>query len=277
MDPGNPPLLRHTLITLAPRHHRLVLTAHHIVVDGWSVAVLLDELFALYAQESSGPAPRPEASLLPPARPYRDHLAWMAGRDRPAAEHAWRTTLAGLAEPTLIAPPDRVATRPAGTTAESVAVRLAEATGTALRERARRSGMLLNTVFQASWAVVLGEATGRDDVVFGCTVSGRSPELPGSDTMVGLLINTVPVRARLAPGLSLRALGEQLQDQRVGLMEHDHHALTDIQRTTGLQGPLFDTNLAFDNFPVNTSPPCRAGTWRCPSRSGTLRRTSRSP
>ncbi|MEC4019670.1 non-ribosomal peptide synthetase [Streptomyces sp. H27-D2] len=251
---GKPPLLRHTLITLAPRHHRLILTAHHIVVDGWSFTILFDELFALYAQESSGPAPRVEVSLLPPARPYRDHLLWLAGRDRPAAEHAWRTTLAGLQDPTLIAPPGRAATHPAGTTAENIVVRLAEATGTALVERARRSGVLLSNVFQASWAVVLGEVTGRDDVVFGCTVSGRSPELPGADTMVGLLINTVPVRARLAPGLSLRALGEQLQDQRMGLLEHDHRSLTDIQRTAGLQGPLFDTNVVIDNFPVNASP-----------------------
>ncbi|MCQ8773511.1 amino acid adenylation domain-containing protein [Streptomyces telluris] len=251
---GTPPLLRHTLITLAPRHHRLILTAHHIVVDGWSFTILFDELFALYAQDSTGPAARPDAALLPPARPYRDHLAWLAGRDRPAADRAWRTTLDGLQEPTLVAPPDRAAANPAGTTAETVVVRLAETTGTALTERARRHGVLLSTVFQSSWAVVLGEVTGRDDVVFGCTVSGRSPELPGADTVIGLLINTVPVRARLAPGLTLRALGEQLQDQRVGLLEHDHRALTDIQRTAGLQGPLFDTNVVVDNFPVNTTP-----------------------
>ncbi|MFI2076647.1 amino acid adenylation domain-containing protein [Streptomyces triculaminicus] len=243
VDIRRPPLLRFTALALGPARHRLVVTAHHILLDGWSFALLFRELFTLYGQQG-------EVTARPLAHPYRDYLAWLGRRDRPAAERAWRAALDGVGEPTHLAPAGP-APAPAGGTCEDVTVRLTEEATAALTEQARRQGLLLNSVVQGAWAVLLGGATGRDDVVFGCTVGGRPADLPGADTMIGMLINTVPVRARLDPRASLTALCERVQHQRAALMDHDHLGLTDIQHLAGSSQALFDTNIVFDNFPMN--------------------------
>ncbi|WP_399094988.1 amino acid adenylation domain-containing protein [Streptomyces sp. BBFR2] len=238
VDGRQPPLLRFTLITLGPQRHRLLVTAHHLLLDGWSFALLFRELFALYA-----------GTELPPVRPYRDYLTWLAAQNRPAAEHAWRTALAGTGQPTRLAPADRAVSP--GATPEDVVVRLTQERTAALRDRARGCNLLLTTVIQGAWAVLLARSTGQDDVVFGCTVSGRPGDLPGADDMIGMLINTVPVRARLDRAGSLRELCAELQRQRAELLDHDHLGLTEIQRLAGSSTALFDTNLVFDNFPMS--------------------------
>ncbi|MEK8143127.1 condensation domain-containing protein [Streptomyces sp. M10(2022)] len=120
-----------------------------------------------------------------------------------------------------------------------------------LTAHARRNHVLLNTVCQAVWAVLVGSLTGRDDVVFGSTVSGRPAELTGADSMIGMLINTVPVRVRLDRAASVSALFGQIQAGRAASLDHDHLGLTDIQRLTGFPTALFDTNVVFDNFPMH--------------------------
>ncbi|MYZ07916.1 AMP-binding protein, partial [Streptomyces sp. SID2999] len=114
---------------------------------------------------------------------------------------------------------------------------------------ARSRGVTLNTLVQAAWGVLLGRLTGRDDVVFGATVAGRSPELAGSEAMIGLFINTVPVRVRLRAQESTAELLDRLQDEQSRLIGHQHLGLADIQRATGL-GELFDTLVVFESYPV---------------------------
>jgi non-ribosomal peptide synthetase component F len=109
----------------------------------------------------------------------------------------------------------------------------------------------VNTVVQAAWALVLSRHLGRDDVVFGTTVTVRPPELDGAGDLIGLLINTVPVRAVLRPGDTFRDLVTRIHDQRAALMEDDYVSLTDIQRVAGATCALFDTNVVFDNFPMS--------------------------
>ncbi|CDR01299.1 non-ribosomal peptide synthetase [Streptomyces iranensis] len=241
VDVQRPPLLRFTLITLGTNRHRLLVTAHHLLLDGWSFALLLRELFTLYEHRGA-------PSALPPARPYRDYLAWLGKQDRAAAERGWRTALDGIHEPTYLAPAGGT---PAHPLPDDVAVRLTEEATSALMDQARRSGLLLTSMLQGAWAVLLGAATGQDDVVFGSTVSGRSAELPGADAMIGMLINTVPVRVRLDPAAPLHEVCARIRDQRAGLLVHDHLGLTEMQRLTGSPVALFDTNVVFDNFPMS--------------------------
>ncbi|MFH9403204.1 amino acid adenylation domain-containing protein [Streptomyces sp. NPDC017638] len=235
-DPAKPPLLRFLLLRLGARRYRLVLTVHHIVWDGWSTSVLVRELFALYAGDR-----------LAPVTPYGRYAAWLAGRDRDAARQAWREALAGLPGPTL-----------AGTTGrtevahELVVRELDEATTEALTARTAAHGLTLNTVVQGAWAVVLGELTGGHDVVFGSSVSGRPPELPGVEGMVGLFTNTVPVRVRLAPDEPFLAALLRLQREQAALQPHDHLGLAEIQRAAGLR-TLFDTTTLFVNYPMDPS------------------------
>jgi amino acid adenylation domain-containing protein/non-ribosomal peptide synthase protein (TIGR01720 family) len=182
---------------------------------------------------------------LPPAVPYRDYLAWLARRDRGEAEAAWRGALAGLAEPTRVVPadPDRVPTSPLRYTAE-----LPDDLTATVAAAARQRGMTVSTLVQAAWGIVLGRLTGRDDVVFGATVSGRPADLPGVESMIGLFINTVPVRVRCAPADPVGTVLERLWEAQSGLVEAQHLGLADIQRLAGL-GELFDTLVVFENFP----------------------------
>ena len=234
-----PPLLRFALIRLGSEEHRLVVTNHHIVLDGWSLPVLVEELLTLYRER--------ERASLPAVTPYRDYLGWLARQDRAMAMAAWNEALAGLEEPTLVAPAGR--TR-APRVPEQIALPLSETLSGALQQAARRHGVTLNTVLEAAWAMLLGRMSGRDDVVFGVTVAGRSPELAGIERMVGLFINTLPLRVRLPARLPLSALLRAVQDSQSRLMTHQHVGLAEIQRLTGL-GDLFDTLVVFENYPVD--------------------------
>ncbi len=239
-DLAKPPLVRFTLVRLAEARHHLVISLHHILVDGWSFPLLVDDLFTLYGTAG-------DATVLPKVTPYRDYLSWLAAQDREAAGHAWARVLEGVTEPTLLAPEagSGVALAPRELTAD-----LPRELTAALTALGRARGWTMNTLVQGAWGLLLSALTGRDDVVFGATVAGRPPELPGAETMVGLFINTLPVRARLDPAESVSAYLTRLQDQQTGLIEHQHLGLTDIQRGAGL-GALFDTLAVFENYPLD--------------------------
>ena len=220
--------------------HRLVLTNHHLLIDGWSSPVLVQELLALYAAGA--------ADALPRATPYRDYLAFIAAQDRTAGLAAWREALAGLEAGTRLAPS---ASALAPVAPEQLALALSEPLTAALSGLGRRQGVTLNTLIQAAWAILLGRLTGRDDVVFGVTVAGRPPEIAGIERMVGLFINTLPLRVRLAPATPLTELLPAVQESQSRLMAHAHVGLAEIQQLAGV-GELFDTLTVFENYPVES-------------------------
>ncbi|MGX1133815.1 amino acid adenylation domain-containing protein [Streptomyces glaucescens] len=239
-DPRKPPLIRCELVRLAADEHRFVLTSHHLLLDGWSVPLMLRELFAMYAQDGAD-------HTLPPPVPYKEYLRWLSRQDRAEAESAWRRYLDGLQQPTLLGPAGagRDTVVPEETETEIDADLTAR-----LTDLARRHGLTLNTVVQGAWAVVLAQLTGGDDVAFGATVSGRPPELPGVESMIGLFANTLPVRVRLDPADSLIATMRRLQEERALLAAHEYLGLGDIQRLAGPGGELFDTLYVFENYPA---------------------------
>jgi amino acid adenylation domain-containing protein len=238
-DLARPPLLRFTLIRLELRRHRLVLTNHHILMDGWSLPILLEELFTLYADGND--------TRLPAAVPYRDYLAWLAAQDQRLARTAWRELLSGVDEPTLVAPAVPSGWRP--TAPRRVVRQLPEGLSTTLTQLAREQGLTLNTLVQGAVAVVLGLLTGRHDVVFGSTVAGRPPQLPGVRRMVGLFINTVPVRCGWARTEPVVAALSRLQDDQSRMAAHHHLSLTAIHESAGLR-ELFDTVVVVENYPT---------------------------
>ena len=241
-DLADPPLMRFTLATFGPATHRLVMTTHHILLDGWSMPLVVRELFELYV--SGG-----DDRHLPRVTPYRDYLAWLAERDWAAAEWTWSQELAGVEEPTLLAGrAPRSGARPAPP--EQVVVHIGEQESQALRDVARSNGLTLNTLVQGAWGILLGRLTGRRDAVFGTTVSGRPPEIQGVESMVGLFINTVPVRVRADQDATLLDVMTALQYRQADLMDHQHLGLSRIQELTGL-GSLFDTLAVFENYPVD--------------------------
>ncbi|MFD3666006.1 amino acid adenylation domain-containing protein [Streptomyces sp. NPDC058659] len=242
-----PPLLRATLIRDGQRH-RLLLTLHHIVADGWSVSVLLRELTAAY-----------EGVALPEPVAPEPYLSWLAGRDRDAARAAWGEALAGLAGPTRL--PELATAATAATAAatasgvdtparhEHVDTRLPQDLADELTAYARTHGLTLSTVLHGAWGLVLGALTGSQDVVFGTTVSGRTTEVAGLDSAVGLFINTIPARVTLRADETLTELLRRVQDEHTALLDHQHLGLTDIQRVAG-GGELFDTLVVLENYPT---------------------------
>ncbi|HJE59143.1 MAG TPA: amino acid adenylation domain-containing protein, partial [Nocardiopsis listeri] len=234
-DLDHPPLLRFTLARVNPTRHVLVVTDHHTLLDGWSTPLFLRELFARYA----------DPDIPAPTTGFRDHLAWLAERDTDAADNAWATELADLPGPTLLAPD---APAHGGDAQRILHAHLTPEETARAASTARALGVTTNTLVQAAWALVLGSATGRNDVVFGATVSGRPTDLPGAETALGLFINTVPVRVRVRPETTLSDLLTDLQRRQAALAEHHHTALTRTQELAG-HAPLFDTLLVFENFP----------------------------
>ncbi|MDF7759294.1 amino acid adenylation domain-containing protein [Kosakonia cowanii] len=239
--PGTPPLLRFTLVKCAPTQHKLIFTNHHLLLDGWSIPVLLEELFRLYLADT------PEGEL-PPAVPYRDYLQWLARRDTGKMREAWREALRGLQAPTCLA---------GGRTTDNLQPHLLYRTVDAGRTRqlnrcARELGVTVNTLLQCAWGMLLGALTGRCDVVFGITVSGRPAELSGIERMVGLLINTLPLRLTWRMDERFATLLQRLQAEQTRLLDSQYLDLTTIQADAGGE-PLFDTLMVFENYPHSAS------------------------
>ncbi|MGQ4419539.1 amino acid adenylation domain-containing protein, partial [Streptomyces sp. SAS_269] len=235
------PLVRMKLIRVGERRFELVLMAHHLLFDGWSTPLLMQDLMGLYVEHGDG-------SALPRARNYRDFLKWLARQDRELSARTWAEELAGVTEPTLLAPRARQADTDGGMGRYQVG--LSPERAEELIRRAAELGVTVNTVVQGAWAILLGQLSGRSDVLFGMTVSGRPPAVPGVDAMVGLFINTLPVRVRHQPGDSVAKVLTDLQDRQAALLDHHHHGLVDIQKATGLS-TLFDTIVGFESYPVD--------------------------
>ncbi len=250
------PLIRAVVATTPGGTSYLVVTQHHLLSDAWSQSVMFTELFVLYgvARMTSG-LYRSEDSLagslqrvLEPAADFTDHLRHLHTRDNAAATSAWKDHLADLDEPTSVAP-----SKNNNTAASSISLpdRRTRRVDAALREfvttTARESGVTESTVVALAWALTLRRMTGRDDVVFGSTVSGRDPMVAGTDRMVGLTLNTVPIRVRLRPGASMPELLREMFGEQAALVSHQHLGLGEIGRAAGF-ATLFDTLLVFRNL-----------------------------
>ncbi|MFF4934198.1 amino acid adenylation domain-containing protein [Streptomyces griseofuscus] len=238
-DVATAPLLRMTLVRTGPERAVLVLTTHHAVLDGWSEQVIARELPRLYAADGQGESP---------AHGYRSYLAWLNSQDREESARAWAEELAGLDGPTLVVPEAGV--RPAAAEVGEIQLPLAPGEMAEFGRAASYLGVTVNTLVQGAWAVLVSQLAGRRDVVFGAAVSGRPGTLPGVESMVGLFINTLPVRVRCAPGDTAAAMLTGLQRRQTALLDHHHHSLTDIHQAVGLDA-LFDTLVAFQSFPTD--------------------------
>ncbi|WP_037311026.1 non-ribosomal peptide synthetase [Amycolatopsis orientalis] len=231
------PLMKLHLIRLGPESHRLVHTLHHVLVDGWSMPILHRELAEIYAAGG-------DASGLPPTVSYRDYLAWLGRQDKEAARAAWRAEFAGLETPTTVVPADPTRIPDIHTEVVELSAELTDG----LARLARGNGLTLNTVVQGAWAVVLSQLAGRTDVVFGATASGRPADLPGVESMVGQLLNTLPVRVRLDGARRAVELFADLQRDQAALMAHQYLGLQDVRTVAG-PGAVFDTLVIYENFP----------------------------
>ncbi len=245
------PLMRFTLIQLDRHRYRFVWSHHHLLLDGWSTPLLLKEVFAIYQALCHG-----ESLSLPDSRPYRDYIAWTQQQNLSQAEAFWRTRLQGFSTPTPIAIHLNQVDGAADVQSHDgeQQIQLSTSTTIALQSFARQHQLTLNTLVQGAWALLLSRYSGEEDVVFGAAVSGRPPTLAGSETMVGLFINTLPVRVQMQSEPLLPWL-QRLQSQQVEARQYEYSPLVEVQGWSEVPRglPLFNSVVVFENYPVDAS------------------------
>jgi amino acid adenylation domain-containing protein len=228
--------------------HHFTWSFHHLLLDGWSVSAVLGQVFASYEAARQGQPLR-----LPPSRPYRDYIAWLQQQDLSRAEVFWRQTLRGFTASTPLGV-DRTLTDSTSDYHDQVFY-LPETTTAGLQAQARGQQLTLNTLVQGAWALLLSRYSGQVDVLFGVTVSGRPAALAGVEAMVGLFINTLPLRARVDPEQELLPWLHDLQAQQAEARQYEYSPLVQVQACSQVPRgqPLFESLLVFENFPVDAS------------------------
>ncbi|WP_315799639.1 non-ribosomal peptide synthetase, partial [Bradyrhizobium sp. SZCCHNR1002] len=245
-DFAAPPLMRLCLIRIGDDDHRLLWNVHHIVLDGWSLPLLLDEVFAAYSALSRSAAP-----ALSHLRPFKDYIGWLQRQDMARAEVHWRRRLAGFDTPSSLglARPSR---EPGSGERHAVLQRDLNVGLSALESFAREHKLTLNTLVQGAWALLLARYGGSEDVVFGVTLSGRPAELAEVERMVGLFVNTLPLRVQLSDRTTILDWLREIQIRQSELTEYQYSPLPLVQRWSDLGDgtALFDSIVAYENYPV---------------------------
>jgi len=250
-DVSKPPLMRMALLRIAEDACLWMWSHHHLLLDGWSVQILADKLFRLYDGYLNGEPP-----TLVPGRPYKDYIAWLVHKNLASAERFWRDSLRGFVRAnalsgvggTLLADGNEM--EHADETIE-----FSPAETRSLQSVARQRLLTLSTLVQAAWALVLQRYSGDHDVVFGITVGGRPPDLEAVETMVGLFINTQPIRVRIAAGQPLLDWLQEIQAQCLAAQAFQYAPLQSVQEWSDLEpgSSLFETLVVFKNYPVRQS------------------------
>jgi amino acid adenylation domain-containing protein len=246
---GHAPLMRLALISLDNNEYRLIWTWHHILIDGWSEGLLDKAIFEIYRAHCEKRNPQ-----LPRSRPFRDYIRWLQQQELPKAEAFWRRTLKGFSSPTtlgrsLTAEEQSQPSPPY----ERKRVAVSEETTSALNAFARKHGLTINTLINGAWSLILASYTRQHDVVFGSVVSGRPADLDGVENIIGLFVNTLPVRIRIAPEHQLAPWLSEIQTQQAELLKYEYSPLLQIQKWSEVPRgvPLFESILAFDMSSLN--------------------------
>jgi amino acid adenylation domain-containing protein/non-ribosomal peptide synthase protein (TIGR01720 family) len=242
------PLMRLSLIRLQPQTYAFIWSFHHILLDGWSLPLLMQEVGRCYEALRQGKI-REEAER----RPYRDYIAWLQQQDMGAAERFWRQRLQGFTKPTPHVAAGRHRGDPAAN--EDYAERelcLRQSLTEALHEAGQRQQLTLNTLVQGAWGLLLSRYSGEEDVIFGVTMSGRPPQLAGVENMLGLFINTLPMRVAAEGEAQVGGWLEELQRQQVRMQEYVYSPLVKVQGWSEMAAGqrLFETLLVFENYPI---------------------------
>ncbi len=267
-DLDDVPLSRMMLLRSGAERHRFVWSYHHAMLDGWSIARLFDDAFTLYeaqGQASDGSSSAtPEATHTPfQVTPFRHFVAWLESTE-PARKgkhrRFWQGYLEGFHRPSLLG--SNGALGPSADYRDDTRYQrrtlqrtLGHTLQRDLEDKARHSQCTLAVLMQGAWAWLLSRHCDRSDVVFGSTVSCRPSELPGVEHIVGLMINTLPVRCRVDATMPLATWLQALQENLVEARQHQHHPLAEIQRLSPLahHTPLFDHLLVFENYPTSNA------------------------
>ncbi|MGP9039172.1 non-ribosomal peptide synthetase [Bacillus stercoris] len=238
------PLMRLALFDRGDSQYTCVWTHHHIIMDGWCLGIILKEFFSMYdSLKNNSPV------QLGRTVPYSRYIEWLGEQDQEETAAYWSGYLKEYGNTASI---PRIKSRPADRDYEAAQVRfsLAPEMVEKLTEAAQKWGVTLNTLFMSIWGVLLHRYNAADDVVFGSVISGRPSAIDGIESMVGLFINTVPVRIRSAEGMTFSSLAKSVQEDFLSSEQHGYYPLYDIQNHSPLKQGLIDHIFVFENYPV---------------------------
>jgi hypothetical protein len=248
---NQPPLMNCTLIQLSDDAYKFIWSHHHILMDGWCLSIIFTEVLSFYEAEL-----RKQTSYLPTPLPYGNYIAWLNSQNKKAAEEFFRQTLPGFSAPT----PLGVDQTPAQNHQQSsdykqLELRFSQKVSRELESLVQRHHLTLSTILQGAWAILLSHYSGEKDIVFGVTVSGRPASLSGVENMVGLFINTLPLRVQISPQAQLIPWLQQIQEFMVELQDYSYTPLVDIQALSDIPRgiSLFESIVVFENYPIHNS------------------------
>jgi non-ribosomal peptide synthase protein (TIGR01720 family) len=248
-DLGKAPLMRFKLIRRSEDSYYFVWSRHHLLMDGWSLPLILREVFALYAAHVHHLDVQME-----PSRSFGDYISWLNEQDMSAAENFWRESLQNFTAPTLIGKSLSYNSQPgsAETYGEMRRQLSAEMTQQ-LQSYVRRRQLTLNTLLLGVWGILLSRYSGSNDVVFGTAVSGRPPSLSGVESIVGVFINMLPLRVVVESEALLTDWLRQLQQRQIEMQQYEFTPLVHIQNWSDVPrgGTLFESILVFENYPMD--------------------------
>ena len=262
-DHGVP--IRFTLIRNSERSHTLIWTVHHVLLDGRSLAIAWQEWFRIYEALRRGEQPQ-----LDHPKDFRHHLHWVQQQDLTLAEQFWKAYFSGISQTTDYVidrvGPARVS-RAEGAGKEGV--QLSEELTREIESFARRHDITINTMLQGAWALLLARYSDRSDIVFGATRAGRQSSLDDTAGMVGVLINTLPVRIAVSQDTPLLGWLKQIRAQWIAMRQFEHTPLEKIWEWSGLPPgmPPFDNLLVYEHEPLAESMRKPGGDWQCRSIS----------
>ncbi|GAB1543624.1 non-ribosomal peptide synthetase [Scytonema sp. NUACC21] len=245
------PLMRFALIRYDVETYKVVWSQHHLLIDGWSLPIVFKEFLTFYEAYKQR-----QQVYLPPPQPYRDYIVWLQQQDLSVCEAFWRNQLRGFTTPTPLIVSKSVSDRADQTQSYGEEdLHLSPSLTVALKTLAQKHHLTLNTIVLGAWALLLNCYTGESDVVFGTTVSGRPPELFGVESVVGLFINTLPVRVQIPATADLIPWLLELQTQQVEQQRYAHSPLVKIQSWSEVPGgiPLFESLVVYENYPVDVT------------------------
>lgn len=249
-DMESAPLMRLTIFKLEEDVFQFLWTFHHVLLDGWSTPLVFGEVFAAYEMICSG-----KKVELPPVKSYRDYIVWLKKQDMSKAEAYWREALQGFYEPTPLTFEGDEHRNHSKYKYDIIELLLDKETTKKVQEVARQHRITVNTILQGAWSVLLSRYSGKEDILFGATVSGRPADLPGVESVVGLFINTLPVRVQIQPDQPVISWLQKLQKQQTEIRQYEYTPLVDIQSWSEVKKgmPLFESILVFENYPIPRS------------------------
>ncbi len=252
-----PPLMRAKLFRIGESDYWFIWTFHHALLDGRSLTIVLQEFFTFYEAFCLG-----EDRQLNDPEPYKNYINWLQTYQPPGLEEFWRNLLQGFTSPTPLmgtTTPDRIVEKIPG----QYKIEIASQVITALETIAKQKKLTLNTFLLGAWAILLSRYSGETEVLFGATRNCRKSSFPETEKMVGLLINTVPVRVSVLPDAELLPWLEQLRSMWVKYREYEHTPIIKIQEWSNIPfgTPLFESLVIFENYSLNSRLRSLGGNW----------------